>query len=451
MDILFPPMIITYLTGFAPVFSANHFQYFRGLVLAGMLLGQRRKCVTNIARVCFFVDRHLSSGERFLSAYHWDLTQVSQRLVALLQEQLGDKLLIWGGYLTWVDTTLVLKVKGRMPGVQKWHDHSGNPDRGSPLVGHHWALAGLLGATYLAGKWTPLCWPVLANLIPGNTNPFGFVVTPAGVAQAMTFWDAVCPLIAPLSQTLGDRSVRVVADAYFCKAPFITWMLSVSVQVITRRRKEAVGWDDPPPESPPPPGKKKRGKKPTPPLTGTVWKINSLLPSFPSLSVPVFLYGKIHLLQIVTRDRWIRGVLTQKVRVVVIKTTGAPSILLSPDLRLCPEEIMQIYALRCALELGIREAKQHFGLGQYQCIGFLAMTRLVRLTWVSFCLWRLTALTRWTAPWLQDHEKTSLLSFTRLSRAVRRFVIHQILQNSASQADFQKSEDTPEEIIRLVA
>jgi hypothetical protein len=57
-----------------------------------------------MARVCFFVARHISSWQRFLSQSHGDLNQVQSRLVALLKEQLGEKLLICGGYLAWVDT-----------------------------------------------------------------------------------------------------------------------------------------------------------------------------------------------------------------------------------------------------------------------------------------------------------------------------------------------------------
>lgn len=265
MDTLFPPSIITYLALFAPAFSANNFQYFRGFVLAGMLLGHTRKCVTTIARVCFFVDRHVSSWERFLSQYQWDLNEVRSRLVCLLTGHLGAKLLVCGAYLAWVDTTLVSKGKGQMPGVQKWHDHSGNPDRGSHLIGQHWALAGLLGATCLHQQWIALCFPLLANLIPGHINPFGLIVNPEGVARAMTFWDAVCPLVTPLCHLLGKPPLRVVADAYCCKAPFINAMLALPVHVITRMRRDAVGWDDPVPEPLLPPSKKKRGKKPTKP------------------------------------------------------------------------------------------------------------------------------------------------------------------------------------------
>jgi len=142
MDTLFPTTIINYIGAFASIFTANNFIYFRGFVLGFLLLGQTRKCVTNIARACFFVERHVSSWERFLARSQWNIDDVRCRLVKLLKEQLGGKLLIYGAYLAWVDTTLIAKVKGKMPGVQKWHDSSGNPGRGEHLIGHHWALEG---------------------------------------------------------------------------------------------------------------------------------------------------------------------------------------------------------------------------------------------------------------------------------------------------------------------
>ncbi len=450
MDTLFPMTIVDYIGTFASAFAANNFIYFRGFMLAFLLLGQTRKCVTNIARACFFVSRHVSSWERFLSQYQWDINHVRLRLVTLLKQRLQNKLLVYGAYLAWVDTTLVAKVKGKMPGVQKWHDHSGNPDRGEHLIGHHWALAGLLGAAFIGRQWTPMCFPILANLISGNTNPIGFVVDPNGAAQAMTFWDAVCPTIAQLSVMLGHEPMRVVADAYFAKAPFINWMLGISVHVITRMRKDAVGWDDARPEPPLPPGKKKLGRPRTKPRKGRKWKLADLVESFPTECVTVFIYGKLRTFHVVTRDVWIRDVV-QKVRVVVIQTTGEPIILLSTDLTLTARQIIILYAMRFAAELGIRDAKQHFGLGDYQCTSLAAMTRFVGLSLMSFCLWRLTLLTDMDAEWLQIQDKTSPLSFTRIRRAAMRFVIQQIFRNSACEANFHNSGDVPEEIFRLVA
>ena len=147
MDTLFPPIIIGYIGHFAPYFSANNFIYFRAMMLAFMLLGQTRKCVTNIAKVSFFVERHLTSWERFISQYQWDLSSVRKRLVILLMDQLKDKLIIYGGYLAAVDTTLVTKVLGKMPGVQKWHDHSSNPEQ------HLMAIIGQLSPSWEQPLW----------------------------------------------------------------------------------------------------------------------------------------------------------------------------------------------------------------------------------------------------------------------------------------------------------
>jgi len=318
------------------------------------------------------------------------------------------------------------------------------------MVGHHWALAGLLGATIIAQQWTPFCLPILANLIPGKTNPFGFVVNSNGVAQAMTFWDAVCPLISQMALMLENQPLRVVADAYFAKAPFINWMLSISVHVITRMRWDAVGWDDPQPEPILPDGKKKLGRRRTNPRKGKEWKLTTLIKNFTPEPVTACVYGKLKTFNIVTRDVWIRDVIIQKVRVVVIQTAGVPIILLSTDLTLTPKQIIILYGMRFSVELGIRDAKQHFGLGDYQCTSFLAMTRFVGLSLVSFCLWRIALLTEQNAEWLIQ-EETSPLSFVRIRRATRRFVIGKLFEKSASGADFQKSGVVPEEVLRMVA
>ncbi|MCI0527611.1 MAG: transposase, partial [Nitrospira sp.] len=308
MDTLFPIEIITYLQLFAPVFSANHFKYFQGFMLGYMLLGQTRKCVTNIARVCFLVDRHISSWERFLCQYPWDVKAIQSRLVTLLTEQLGEKLWICGAFLAFVDTTLVPKVEGKMLGVQKWHDPSGNADRGMYLVGYHWAVSGLLGVSYLGGQYTPLAFPILSSLISGNTNPVGFIADPQGVAQTLNFWEAVCPVVSQLLQMLANCPLRVVADAYFSKAPFINAMVKRNIQVITRMRKDAIGWDDPTPEPSRPPGQKKRGRKPTKPRKAKRWNIATLIQHFPVETVSVFIYGQVQTLSILSRDLFIRDV-----------------------------------------------------------------------------------------------------------------------------------------------
>jgi hypothetical protein len=69
MDTYFPATIVASLDLFRQHFPAQHFAYFRGYVWALAMLGTTRKCMTNMARSCVFVERHLASWERFLGFF----------------------------------------------------------------------------------------------------------------------------------------------------------------------------------------------------------------------------------------------------------------------------------------------------------------------------------------------------------------------------------------------
>lgn len=444
METLFPSTIIAYIAIFKPFFPANNFLYFRSFMLAYMLIGKSRKCVTNIAKSCFYLDKHISSMERFLSQYQWDMSQIKRTLFHLIKDRLGEELLVFGAYLAWVDTTMICKVKGKMPGVQRLHNHSGNSDNEGYIIGHHWAISGLVSNVMLGGTLTTICWPLLTSLISGRLNPIGFIATADARVQMMTFWDAVCPIVAQIHHFAGRVPMRVVADAYFSKASFINPMLCMGVDVITRMRKDAVGWDDLPPT---PIGKKKRGRTQ---VRGNEWKLAKLLYVLPQEIVNVITYGKECNLCVVVKNLWIRDVCSQKVRVVIIKNTKGPMILLSTDLTLSAAQIIHIYSLRFPLELAIRDLKQHFGIGDYQCHASLPICRFVELGLIGFCLWRLSLIEDINAQWLQIEEQTSILSFTKISRAVRRFVLQDIFRKSASNANFNKDTSIPKEMLRLV-
>jgi len=78
--------------------------------------------VRQIAHTCFWVDRSLSSWERFLAEYRWDPVAVMGTLLQTLQEKLGAQLQVHGAYLAVVDTFLVARNGRRMPGVQTWKE-----------------------------------------------------------------------------------------------------------------------------------------------------------------------------------------------------------------------------------------------------------------------------------------------------------------------------------------
>jgi len=437
MGALVPAVLFHYLMLFRPHFTKPSFAYFSGYILSLLITGGR-KTMNRVANTCFWVERHLSSWERFLAEYRWDPTAVFGTLLETLKTKLGEELQVHGAFLAVVDTLLIAKNGDRMPGVQKWKDCSGNADRGDRIRGHHWALLGLIAFSSLWGRY--VCFPLLMQLISGQLNPCQFIVDPNGVATLATFWDCVLPLIWQLHLHLNQAPLRVVADAYFGKAPFIQPLLSKGIHVITRLRKDAVGWDDPSPDQR---SDAKRGKK---------WKLAQLLDHLPVETVSVHLYGKLITVEAVCREVWLRDI-DRKVKVVVVEGIKRPIILISTDLALTIAQIIEIYGARFTVEIAIRDLKEHFGLADYQCYLHTAIYRFVQLACTAFCIYRLIQLKEDTRAWLPPvPKKVSPASFTHLRRGLQRFIISRIL--SPKFGEMPKSKDSPSEleaILRIAA
>lgn len=440
MDIFFPTQTLPLFHVFAPCFTGPSFAYLQSYLWALMVV-EGRKCMTRLARCVFFHQRDLSSWERFLAGHRWSLTAVTERLVRLVVERLGEQLQVHGAYLVGKDTTLVAKTAKRMLGVQTWKDHSDNADRGAYLVGHHWNLVGLI--SQWETRW--LCWPLVMRLVPGLQGARQWLV--GDTVALMSFWDAAIAAILEVTRCLSEASVRVVADAFYSKAPFLNGLLARGIEVISRLRKDAVGWDDP---APPPPGK--RGRKPR---YGCKWTLASLLTAQTPTRERLTLYGKLTEVVFVVRDVWLRDV-AQKVRVVVLEGAKEPIILISTDRSLSALQIIEIYGARFSIELTIRDVKQHFGLGDYQCTTTLAILRFVHLACMAFCLWRLALIENLKAGWLQvTSARVSLpeapLSFQRVRRALRALTTRQvILANATPGADLEKIERDHQPLLHML-
>lgn len=440
MEIFFPAQTLSLFQVFAPCFTAPSFAYFQSYMWALMVV-EGRKCMTRLARCAFFHPRDLSSWERFLAEHRWSLTAVAERLVRLVVARLGEQIKVHGAYLVGTDTTLVAKTSTRMVGVQKWKDHSDNADRGAYLIGHHWNLVGLISPW--ESRW--LCWPLVMRLVPGLKGARQWLV--GDTVEPMSFWDAALAALWEVTRCLGEASIRVVADAYYAKAPFLNGLLARGIHGISRLRKDAVGWDDPAPR---PPGK--RGRKPR---YGRKWTLATLMTAETPTRERLTLYGKLTQVVFVTRDVWLRDV-AQKVRVVVLEGAKEPFILVSTDLTLSALQIIEIYGARFSIELTIRDLKQHFGLGDYQCTTTLAILRFVHLACLAFCLWRLALLEHLDAGWLQvTSARVALpearLSFQRVRRALRAWATRQIIfANATPGVDMAKIEQDHEPLLHML-
>jgi len=356
-----------------------------------------------------------------------------------MKEKMGSSLMVHKAYLGVLDTLIIAKNAKRMIGVQKWKDHSGNADRGGSIKGHHWGIIGLISFSALLNRY--LCLPTSMQLIPGQLNPFQFIVDPNGVATLATIWDSVLPLIFQLYEQLNHAPLRMVVDAYFCKAPFINPLLEKGIHVITKMRIDAVGWDDPLYC-----GKGRRPDK------GKKWKLATLLECFQSEWVEAHIYGKLAEVKAVCHVVWVRDV-KKKVKVVVIEGVKEPVILLCTDLTLTAAQIIEIYAARFSVELVIRDLKGHFGLADYQCYLSLAFHRFVHLACVAFCLFRLIQLQEDTSQWMPDAKgEFAPLSFNRIRRGLQTFAISKILSPKFGELpNLEKCKTELDAILRIAA
>ena len=426
--------MVVFLGSFREVFNSPGYLYFKSFIWAFMVIPGRKR-VTDIANACFFLKKHVSSFERFLSEYKWSINKLIAALVSLLLSVLGERLRVHEALLLAEDTTFARKAGKKMPGVQKWKNHSSNPDRGGYILGHNWSILGLLFP--FSGRW--FCFPIMARLVPGQKNPSHFVSAPEGLRPA-NFWDVAVSNIFYAWELLGQRALRAVVDSYFANVSFIKPLMEKGIAVISRLRKDAVGWDDSQEYS----GRgrpRKRGKK---------WKLAELLNAFKPDTLTVHIYGKTRQVTAVTREVWLRNI-PRKVKVVVIEGVKEPIILVSTDLSLTAAQIIEIYAARFSLEIAIRDLKQHFGFEDYQATtttaeGATLLHCFLHLEIDTAARERIHMVGRCEA---RGNIKESTFSFARARRGLRRFVIKQIFLNSAQAPDFEKIEYEP--IFRTVA
>jgi hypothetical protein len=360
--------------------------------------------------------------------------------VGLLQQELGETLRYAGRYVIGVDPTYVAKVKGRMAGVQRWREHSTNPDRQTQVTGHQWMLGGLLAK--LGDRWR--CLPVWSRLVSGKQNPSHFVVSATGEVQPMTIWDTARAVVCQAQAMLTGAPLCAVMDAYFAKACMFNALRDVGVTLITRLRHDAVGWDDPVYCG--------RGR---PPERGPKWSLADLWQASSHETITAHLYGKLAEVSVVVRDVWLREV-TGKVRVVVVEGRERPFLLACTDVTMTAQQILELYAARFSLELAIRDLKGFFGLGDYQATTTLAFCRFVLLSCVACCLGRLLLHQGHVEAWLPDSTNAPVnetrSSFARLRRGLRSVVLKQfIFSKFPPQADVEKLSEEFKPVFHIAA
>jgi GTP:adenosylcobinamide-phosphate guanylyltransferase len=93
---------------------------------------------------------------------------------------------------------------------------------------------------------------------------------------------------------------------------------------------------------------------------------------------------------------------------VVIESIKKPVILVCSDITLSASQIIVIYAARFALEITIRDVKQHSEFTDYQGSTTIAIARFVQLCCTAFSIWKMMLLPENASSWLDKLKSTPI-------------------------------------------
>ena len=344
-------------------------------VILGILLCRGRKVVTNFTRFAG-LEGCYTRLYKFLSRSSWSIQKVVETLVdmilGLLPVERDDD-----GRIRLVvseDSTYAKKSGKKMFGVDFFLDTS-NGNKGSKWVRAH-------------------CWMVLTAMLefPG----LGWVHFPlrCGMFVRKKTADASGNTFIPMLEVAlvlirltfpAERfSLTVVADSFFAKKKFAGELVSMGHHVVTRLRKDAVGFEIPLPQE-----KRQRGR---PKKFGKKVKFSSLLDDpGAARKMTVHVYGKD---EIVTMAWGVFVVKWLARPVLVVALAGKKGIVLfmSTDVTMDPVRVVELYAARFGIETMFRDLKQDLGFTEYQVRNRTSTQRMTFLTLVAYSVMRIIAL-----------------------------------------------------------
>jgi hypothetical protein len=323
------------------------------VLLAGALLAHGRRTVTSWLRAASVGPGH--------AAYYYFLAVLGRKagpLAGVLLQHALRQLAPSGPLLFALDDTPTPRYGPHVQGAGIHHNPTPGPTDQRFLYGHVWVC---LAWVALHPLWGAIALPLRALLyvrakdvprLPARCR--WTFQTKLELAATLVGW------VAGWVRVLG-RSVRVVADGFYAKRPFLRAAAAAGVVVISRLRKDA-GLRSVP--VPPPGGRRRRGR---PRLYGAGrislakragqrrgWQL-----------VGARQYGQLRQKRIKTFEATWRPA-GGRIRVVLVREEHGWLALFSTDVTLSASEILSAAADRFSIEQDFHDLKEVEGLGQQQ-------------------------------------------------------------------------------------
>lgn len=304
---------------------------------------------------------HWTSYYKWLQKGKWSWLALARQLVRLVLVTLRCDVV----HLA-IDDTLTLRASKKAPGSRIHHQHGNKPNLARFVRGQCWvSLAMIVKRTDKA----PMALPLLSRLIPGAGNTGKLI--------------AANTVIRSVYRLFQGRKVRVLVDSWYMRRGLIEPMCQRGLDVIGQVRIDTRLYDEP--------RGRKKGQRGRPKKYGekyTPKRIAHLQRTVTTLR----LYGKTHVVRYrskVVKARFLDGRLVKAVWCEFQSDSGrwkSPCLLLSTDITLSAEHVIESYGLRWSIESMFHQLKQAWGMKEAWQQTRQTLHRWVHITQVGYAL-----------------------------------------------------------------
>lgn len=353
-------------------FSKRARRYVLPIMLAWILVPTRKTLKRIFDQT--LIRRARSGCYRFFSAFKWGYARIARDLLRTALELLGsDRVLLA------VDDTLSPKSGPTVFGCSRHCDHHAGPR--SMIWGHNWVIVALVIQVPIWKRWISL--PLLAWLYMRRET------AKKADEPFRTKLVLAVQMIQMLTEGL-EIPIAVVADGAYTNEAVLTPLRKRNILFVGRLRHDVVLHALKP--------RSRKGTRGRRPIYGSrLPKLSRMGKRLKFRKIRLQIYSGVQTLWVAELTAvWksARG----PIKIVIARKRRAdprPIYLMSSDLSLSAEQVVQVFSARWSIEIAIRNAKMHLGLGQAR-----VRTKASVLRVTHFCLWIQTLI---VLAWFQQH------------------------------------------------
>ena len=321
------------------------------IIIVSMMIRHDHLGITSVVRELCLGENHYASLLNFFHSNAWKLEKLNDKWIQIVLkiaplDCVDNRIILVG------DGVKQAKEARRMPGVKKHHQESENQSKATYIFGHLFGGVGILIGNTKKLFCLPLSLRIHDGLKPVAQWTKDEVKAQSHIVQMIHQAHRV-------TKFTGKRALLLL-DRYFLSVPALVALNQLnkanqsSLHLVTKAKRSCVAYTEPPAKTS---GRGRPRKKGERVKLVELFEVQASKFSTSKLE----LYGKMQVVSYHSIDLLWGAKHYQKLRFVLVSYNGTKSILVSTDLSLTPEKIIELYAKRFKIECTFRQMKQSMG------------------------------------------------------------------------------------------